>query len=54
MYIFQAFIVTTLVLLCIFLILYAFYMFLERKRQKEEEPILTNALLYQPPINVSS
>ena len=48
--IFQFFIISALIIVCIFLILYAFYMFLENRKQKEEEPILTNLMIYQPPV----
>lgn len=47
--IFQLFIISALIIVCIFLFLYAFYMFLENRKQKEEEPILTNLMEYQPP-----
>lgn len=48
--IFQFFIISALIIVCIFLILYAFYMFLENRKQKEEEPILTNLMIYEPPV----
>ncbi len=47
--IFQVFIISALLIVAIFLVLYSFYMYLEMKKQKEETPIITNLMEYKPP-----
>jgi len=47
--IFQVFIISALLIVSIFLVLYSFYMYIEMRRQKEETPIITNLMEYNPP-----
>lgn len=48
MELFQFFIISMLIIVCIFLVLYGFYMYLKTKKQ-EEEPMITNLMVYEPP-----